>query len=155
LIFLTTIGYTINSCSSSTDSNAEIGGRISFKADGVQKTFNNIYVSENVYNSGTSDEYTELSVRTMPQNASENMENFLEKNHLEDIVSVFYTVDNIQWVRVGTFAVQLTYDSNNNKLVETFSGQMSDNEIQPQNYINIIEGSFNIQYQCNPKNYLT
>ena len=146
LIFFTTIGFTINSCSNSSDSNPEIGGTISFKVEGVQKTFNDIYVSENMYNSGTSDEYTELSVRTMPQNASEHMEFFLEKNHLEDIVSVFYTVDDIQWVRDGTFAVQLTSNGNNNKLIGTFSGQMSDNEIQPQNYINITEGTFNIQY---------
>ena len=98
LIFFTTVGFTIDSCSNSSDSNPKIGGTISFKVDGVQKTFNDIYVSENVYNLGTSDEYTELSVRTMPQNASEHMEFFLEKNHLEDIVSVFYTVDDIQWV---------------------------------------------------------
>ena len=146
LIFFTIIGFTINSCSNSSDSNPEIGGTISFKVDGVQKTFNDIYVSENVYNSGTSDEYTELSVLTMPQNASEHMEFYLYKNRLEDIVSVFYTVDDVEWVRVGTFAIQLTSNGNNNKLIGTFSGQMSDNEIQPQNYINITEGTFNIQY---------
>lgn len=146
LLLLTTIGFTINSCSSSGDSPV-IVGTISFKVDGVQKTFNNIYVSETVNNPGTEDEFTDLGVYSMPQNSSEHIEFFTEKNHMEDIVSVFYTADGVQWTRLpGVFTVHLTSNGNNNKLVGTFSGQMGDSEIQPQNFKTITEGTFNIQY---------
>ncbi|MCF6133020.1 hypothetical protein [Flavobacterium wongokense] len=148
LVVLTLTAFSFNSCSSSSDdTNPVIGGTISFKVDGVQKTFDNIYVSENVINPGTADEFTDLGVYSMPQNTSEHIEFFTEKNHMEDIVSVFYTADGVQWTRLpGVFTVHLTSNGNNNKLVGTFAGQMGDDEIQPQNFINITEGTFNIQY---------
>lgn len=146
-VLLATIGFTINSCSSSSDNGTVIGGTISFKVDGVQKTFNDIYVSENVLNPGTADEFTDLGVYSMPQNSSEHIEFYTEKYHMEDIVSVFYTADGIQWTRLpGVFTMHLTSNGGNNKLVGTFSGQMGDDEIQPQNYKSITEGTFNIQY---------
>lgn len=146
LFFLTTIGFTINSCSSSDDSPV-IGGTISFKVDGVQKTFDNIYVSENVFNPGTADEYTDLGVYSMPQNTSEHIEFFTEKYHTEDIVSLFYTVDGVQWTRLpGVFTMHIASNGSNNKLVGTFSGQIGDDEIQPQNFKTITDGTFNIQY---------
>lgn len=139
--------FSINSCSSSSDDSPVIGGTISFKVNGVQKTFDNIYVSENVYNPDTPDEYTELGVYTMPQNVDEHMEFHLYKYHMEDIVSVFYTIDGQQWTRLpGVFTMHLTSNGSNNKLTGTFSGQIGDDEIQPQNFKNITEGTFNIQY---------
>ena len=145
LFVLSAVLYTTNSCSSS-DSSPVIGGTISFKVNGVQKTFNDIYVSENLYFEGTPDEYTELYVVTLPANDPEHVRFTLYKNHLEDIVSVFYTHDGVEYTRVGTFTMHLTSNGNNKKLVGTFSGEMAQDEINPIDPINITEGTFTIQY---------
>lgn len=144
LVF-TAIAFTTNSCSSS-DSSPDPGGTISFKVNGVQKTFTDMYVSENLYFEGTPDEYTELYVVTLPANDPEHVRFTLYKNHMEDSVSVFYTHDGIEYTRVGTFTMQITANGNNKKLIGTFSGEMAEDEINPVDQIYITEGTFNIQY---------
>lgn len=140
------LGFGFNSCSSS-DGQTEIGGVITFKVNGVQKTFDNIYVSENLYFEGTPNEYTELNVFATPlNNSAEELRFYLYKNRLEDFVSFFYSSGDNQYTRIGNFAVHITSNGNNKKLIGTFSGQMGDSEIQPQNFITISQGSFNIQY---------
>jgi hypothetical protein len=146
-LLLATAAFSLNSCSGSDSSNPEPGGTISFMFNGVQKTFHNVTVSENLYFEGTPDEYSELFVfGTDSDIPGENVRFTLYKNHMEDIVSVFYTISDVQYERKeNQFTLTLTANGNSNRLKGTFSGNM----YAPFNTvddISVSSGTFDIQY---------
>jgi hypothetical protein len=146
-LLLATAAFSLNSCSGNDSSDPEPGGTISFMFNGAQKTFHNVTVSENLYFEGTPDEYSELFVFGIdPDIPGENVRFTLYKNHMEDIVSVFYTISDVEYERKeNQFTLSLTANGNNNRLKGTFSGDM----YAPFNTvddISVSNGTFDIQY---------
>lgn len=141
--------FSLNSCSSDSDSDStSVGGKITFKIGSQTKTFNTVIVDEDVFNGGTVDEYTELTVvGTTGNSSAESVTFYLYKTDLgSDAIYYFEYFDGTDPFadQNGTFNTNVTVNNNSKKLKGTFSGTING----PANGspLGITNGSFDIQY---------
>lgn len=121
---LSALTFSLNSCSGDDDSaapvNAQPGGTISFKFNGVQKTFNNVVIDQEVETEGD----VWLTVTGSENGSSSNMISFnayqgdlgsdkiMNLEYTQNDVTVFYTFQPNSNIQVNS----------NNTLSGTFSG---------------------------------
>lgn len=132
----------LNSCSSDSDSD-KATGTISFKVNGVQKTFTGLHSHEHVYHLNET-EYTSVNIRTDSDDTTFDWFQFsLIKGNLQDSTYFSYVMEgNMIYNTADDFTVHITSNGDDKKLIGTFSGDMTrDGET-----LTITEGSFNVQY---------
>jgi hypothetical protein len=135
--------FSLNSCSSSDGGSATIGGTITMKVNGVAKTFNTVVVNEQVYEAGTVDEYTELTMTgAIGTSTNEIILMRLDKGDVgaSAIYECFYTKDGVEYNAGLTSNV--TTNNTSKKLIGNFSGGASDGTTT----FTFTEGAFNVQY---------
>ena len=133
-LVLTTIGFTINSCSSD---NSSPTGIVTFKLNGVQKTLKIISVNE----------YKQISVYASSRTVEGAVEFSFKKGDLGNIISDFtYIVGgDVGYLKSSDFSGTVTANDDK-KLIGTFSGHVGSSDGTDTNDLNITEGMFNIQY---------
>ena len=141
------IAFSLNSCSNSSSDGTSIGGKIVFKIGNQNKTFDRVEVTQDVFNGGTAEEYTELTVVGTNNSSSESVSIFLNKNDLGTEAVTFFGYDDGQDLfadQNDTFTINVTTNNDSKKLKGTFSGVING----PANGspIGISNGSFDIQY---------
>lgn len=145
-LMLITVAFSINSCSSDNDNDGKSDkatGTISFKVDGVQKTFNSIHFHEETYLEGTSDEYVGIAIFANLGSIYSDGVNFsFKKGDMDHIYNFTYIKEgDIGYLPADDFLYTITSNGNDKKLIGTFSGTMVG---YPD--LAITEGTFNIQY---------
>ena len=143
-LVLTTIGFTINSCSSD---NSSPTGIVTFKLNGVQKTLKIISVNEYKNLAGTANEYKQISVYASSRTVEGAVEFSFKKGDLGNIISDFtYIVGgDVGYLKSSDFSGTVTANDDK-KLIGTFSGHVGSSDGTDTNDLNITEGMFNIQY---------
>ena len=144
-LVLTTMGFTINSCSSDDSSPT---GTVTFKVDGVQKTLKIINVNEYKNLAGTADEFTQISVYASSRTVDGAVIFSFRKGGLGNIISDFTYVlgGDVGYQQSASFSSAVTANGNDKKLMGTFSGHVGSSDGTDINDLNITEGTFNIQY---------
>ncbi len=138
---LAIVVFSINSCSSDSKSD-KATGTISFKVNGVQKTFNSIHFSEKTYLEGTADEYVGVGIHTDPDNNYDSVNFSFIKGDMDHIFLFTYIKEgDMGHDPIDGFSFHITSNGDDKKLIGTFSGEM----VGPTD-VTITEGSFNIQY---------
>jgi hypothetical protein len=143
LLFLTLVivAFAINSCSSDGKSD-KATGTISFKANGVQKTFHSIHWHSVTNLAGTPDQYTTISIRTDGNEFYDSIYFSLIKGSMAGNPNTFGYYDNgDDLYTLDNFPVNIT-TNDDGKLIGTFSGDMFGSA----GTVTITEGTFNIQY---------
>ena len=149
ILFVSAVVLTVslNSCSKS-DSSSSVGGKITFNIGSQTKTFNTVVVNEEVFNGGTANEYTKLTVLgTTGTSSTESVTLVLNKIDLgANAISYFEYYNGVDPFgdQNGTFHTNVTTNNSSKKLIGTFSGTING----PANGspLGITNGSFNIQY---------
>lgn len=148
-LFLAASTLALTSCSSDDDSTPSIGGTITVTIDGVAKTFNTVVVNEEVYDAGTVDEYTELTVTgVIGTNTNEIISFGLEKGDVGANAIYFfsYVKDGVSYYNTSV-TTNVTTNNDSKKLIGNFSGTMTSFSGTGQNVdLVFTNGSFNIQY---------
>ena len=142
---LTIVVFSTNSCSSDSDRTGKSDkaiGTISFKIDGVQRTYNSIHFREETYLAGTPDEYVSVEIYTDSGNYGDAIGFSFIKGDMDHIYNFTYIVGgDMGFLPKDGFLYTITSNGNDNKLIGAFSGII---EGSPD--MNITEGTFNIQY---------
>ena len=147
-LFLAASTLALTSCSSDDDGGSSIGGTITVTIDGQAKTFNSVVVDEEVYDAGTADEYTDLTVTgVIGTSTNEIITFYLEKGDLGSnaIYYFYYTKNGVTYYSTG-ISSNVTTNNDSKKLIGNFSGTMSDVSGSGNNDAVFTNGSFNIQY---------
>lgn len=139
-IVLTTIAFTINSCSND-DSSDIVNGSITMKVNGVYQTFTKIHLTQTKSPDGQD---TSLAIYT--EDDGDDYGDWVSftftKGIYSDVGPFSYRIEDEQYVRTPNFVIQITSNGNDKKLIGTFEGEVSG----PLGNMTITEGTFNIQY---------
>ena len=137
------LAFSLNSCSSSDSGSSSPGGTVTVKINGVSKTFTTTVVDVEVYEDGTPDEYTELTVTaTIGTSTTEIITFVMEKGGLgSDAIYEFYYIKDGAFCP-GNLATNVTTNNTGKKLIGSFSGAVSDGTTD----YTFTEGTFNVQY---------
>jgi hypothetical protein len=139
LLVLSAIAFSSNSCSGD-DNSPKKEGTISFKVNGVQQEYTTVYVTTTTSHTG---DFVEVELDVYGYYIYDKLHLHMDRDTLEDTVSFIYEVEDIEYARDANFAVQLTANGSDKKLIGSFSGDL----ISPEGTIlTITEGTFNIQY---------
>lgn len=140
---LTMVLFATNSCSSDTNSN-KATGVISFKVNGIQKTFRSFHFRQETTLQGTPDEHTTLYFITDGNENHDWVSFSFEKGILADVNDVFqyYSEGNLGYDKLDNFSIHKSSNGDDKKLVGTFSGDM----ISSAGTVTITDGSFDIKY---------
>ncbi|MDD2985460.1 hypothetical protein [Flavobacterium sp.] len=148
-LFLAASTLALTSCSSDDDSAPSIGGTINVTIDGQAKTFNTVVVNEEVFDAGTVDEYTELTVTgVIGTNTNEIITFIVDKGDLgaNAIYSFNYTKDGAFYYNT-TISTNVTTNNDSKKLIGNFSGTMTSFSGTGEGVeLVFTNGTFNIQY---------
>ena len=137
------IGFSINSCSSDSNGKSDKAtGTISFKIDGVQRTYHSIHFHQETYLAGTPNEYVGVDIYADPGIYGDSVGFSFVKGDMDHIYNFTYIVGgDMGYVPSDDFLLTITSNGNDNKLIGTFSGII---EGFPD--FTTTEGTFNIQY---------
>lgn len=138
LFVLSAIAFSLNSCSGD-DNSPKKEGTILFKVDGVQQEYHNVYVTTTTNYTG---DLVEVELDVYGLYIFDKVHLHLDRDTLEDTVSFLYKFEDIEYTRDSNFAVHLTSNGSDKKLIGTFSGDLTSSD----GTITITDGSFNIQY---------
>ena len=140
---LSIVACSINSCSRDNDGTSDKAtGTISFKIDGVQRTYNSIHFHEETYLEGTPDEYVGVGIYTDTGNYGDAVSFSFIKGDMDHIYNFTYIVGgDVGYLPADGFLFTIISNGNDNKLIGTLSGDMDGI-----GNITITEGTFNIQY---------
>ncbi len=150
-LFLAASTLALTSCSSDDDSSSSIGGTITVTIDGQAKTFNTVVVNEQVYDAGTADEYTDLTITGVIGTSTSEIITFsVEKGDVgaDAIYQFGYTKDGMYYTSYyGVLSANVTTNNSSKKLIGNFSGTLGSNSGTGEVTDAILtNGSFNIQY---------
>lgn len=146
-LFLAASALALTSCSSDDDGGSSIGGTITVTINGQAKTFNSIVVNEQVFDAGTPNEYTDLTVTgTIGSSTDEIIVFELEKGDLGANAIYFMTYTKNNNTYFGDFSANVTTNNNSKVLKGNFSGTFFDNGGSGSNEAVFTNGSFDIQY---------
>lgn len=143
-LYLFAVSLALSSCSKD-DSTSNTLKKISMTIGGQVKTFNTISVTEEVYEVGTEDEYTDLVI--LASNGTETISIGLAKEETgTDVIYYFSYVDSNDddYYNTDSFNTNVTVNSSSKNLKGTFSGILQGSEMGTT--INVTKGSFNIKY---------
>jgi len=148
---LSALALSFNSCSdddSSSNNGSETGGTVSFKVDGVQKTFDTVTVNEDS-ETFEGETYTWYEVTASDNGSSTEMIYFeIEKgyNGADSFDSFMYTLNNTTFDMDWDSFSSNTTSNTSSKLKGTFSGTVQhwSNENQEYTQKAITDGTFNI-----------
>ncbi|WP_395045604.1 hypothetical protein [Flavobacterium sp.] len=146
-ITVSVLTLSISSCSKD-DATPSIGGTVTLKINGTAKTFNTVVVDEQVYEAGTVDEYTELTVTAaIGSSTTEIITFYVDQEDLGSGAINGFSYSNGSTLYTSfssTLNTNVTTNSTGKKLAGNFSGTLTD--FNTGNSVAITEGSFNIQY---------
>src|SRR5689334_14777555 len=93
LLVLTIAAFSINSCSNDSNGKSDKAtGTISFKIDGVQRTYNSIHFHEETYLQGTADEYVLVDIYTDTGSYGDAVGFSIKKGDMDHIYNFTYMV---------------------------------------------------------------
>lgn len=137
---LTIIVFTTNSCSND-DSSDVVNGLITMKVNGVYKSFTKIHLKQTKSPDGRD---TSLSIYT--EDDGDDYGDWVSvtftKGIYSDVGPFSYWIEDEKYDRAPNFAIQITSNGNDRKLIGSFSGDVTGTG----GTISITEGTFDIQY---------
>lgn len=144
-LYLFAVSLTFSACSKS-DTNSSTSKRISMTVGGQVKTFNTISVTEEIFEAGTPDEYTDLMVLATNDTDTETISINLEKGvtGTDVIYYLSYTENDNVYYRTASFNTNVTVNDSSKNLKGTFSGTLQDSATG--STLTVTNGSFDINY---------
>lgn len=134
-----------NSCSKEENNIPVSKGIITFKLNGIQKTFDMVTVNEQKFLEGTANEYTQIGILAYNKKIhySDFIQFSIKKGDLEDNINdLVYGYDGDLGIQIlDNFTFHITSNGDDKKIIGTFSGEMS----EPGEMI-VTDGTINIQY---------
>lgn len=144
-LFLAAASLSLASCSSDDGGSSNGGDSVTFKVNGVEKTFNTVQVEEVVWDEGTPDEFSQIEVTASMNNSPTEFVTFsVEPDGVgaDALYDFRYTAAGDQFYSYDSF-VSIVQTNTGSKLRGTFSGTLNSGGEATKT---ITEGEFNISY---------